>query len=229
MIHRVLIVGLLAGLLAGLVVATLQHFVTTPLILQGEVYEQAEQHEHDGHDPAGMAEMDEWKPADGIERTAFTSIATIATAAGFALILLAGMLASGDEINTKVAFGWSLAAFVATGLAPSLGLAPELPGSAAGPLLARQVWWLGTAISTAAALWLFLRNESIVAKVVAVALLALPHLIGAPEPVAFESKAPAELAAHFAAASLTIQAALWILSGLAAGALWMRFQKRAPV
>jgi len=223
-IHRVLTVGLLAGLLAGLAVATLQHFVTTPLILQGEVYEKAESHEHDG-----MAEMDEWKPADGLQRTAFTSVATIATAAGFALILLAGMLASGDEITVKKAFGWSLAAFVATGLAPSLGLAPELPGSAAGPLLARQVWWLGTAISTAIALWLFLRNESIIAKVVAVALLALPHLIGAPEPVAFESKAPAELAAHFAAASLTIQAALWILSGLAAGALWMRFQKRAPV
>ena len=60
-------------------------------------------------------------------------------------------------------------------------------------------------------------------------LLAAPHLIGAPQPVAFESKAPAELAAHFAAASLTIQAALWILSGLAAGALWMHFNKRAPV
>jgi len=35
-INRVLIVGLLAGLLAGLIVATLQHFVTTPLILAGE-------------------------------------------------------------------------------------------------------------------------------------------------------------------------------------------------
>jgi len=226
-IYRVLIVGLLAGLLAGLVVATLQHFVTTPLILQGEVYEQAESHDGPGHD--GMAGMDDWKPADGIQRTAFTSVATIATAAGFALILLAGMLVSGDEITVKKAFGWALAAFVATGLAPSLGLAPELPGSAAGALLAREVWWVGTAISTAIALWLFLRNDSIVAKVVAVGLLALPHVIGAPEPVAFESKAPAELAAPFAAASLTIQAALWILSGLAAGALWMRFQKRAPV
>ena len=227
MIYRVLIVGLLAGLLAGLVVATIQQFTTTPLILQGEVYEKAEPHDGPGHD--GMAEMDEWKPAEGLQRTAFTSVATIATAAGFALILLAGMLASGDEITPKKAFGWSLAAFVATGLAPAFGLAPELPGSAAGPLLERQIWWVGTAISTAIALWLFLRNESIVAKGVAVVLLALPHLIGAPEPVAFESKAPAELAAHFAAASLTIQAALWILSGLAAGALWMRFQKRAPV
>src|ERR1700743_1474325 len=167
-IYRVLIVGLLAGLLAGLVVATLQHFVTTPLILQGEVYEKAEPHEHDG-----MADMDEWKPTDGIQRTAFTSIATIATAAGFALILLAGMLASGDEITPKKAFGWALAAFVATGLAPSLGLAPELPGSAAGPLLARQVWWVGTAISTGIALWLFIRNESIIAKVVAGLLVAL--------------------------------------------------------
>jgi cobalt transporter subunit CbtA len=218
-VHRVLIVGLLAGLLAGLVVATLQHFVTTPLILAGEVYETAEPHD-------GMAD---WKPADGIQRTAFTSVATIATSAGFALILLAGMLVSGDEITVKKAFGWSLAAFVATGLAPSLGLAPELPGSAAGPLLERQVWWVGTAISTAIALWLFIRSTNWIAKVVAVILLAAPHLIGAPQPVAFESKAPAELAAHFAAASLTIQAALWILSGLAAGALWMHFNKRAPV
>ena len=222
MIHRVLTVGLLAGLLAGLVVATLQHFVTTPLILAGEVYETAEPND-------GMAGMDDWKPADGIERTAFTSVATIATSAGFALILLAGMLVSGDEITVKKAFGWSLAAFVATGLAPSLGLAPELPGSAAGPLLERQVWWVGTAISTGIALWLFIRSTNWIAKVVAVILLAAPHLIGAPQPVAFESKAPAELAAHFAAASLTIQAALWILSGLAAGALWMHFNKRAPV
>jgi cobalt transporter subunit CbtA len=221
-IHRVLTVGLLAGLLAGLVVATLQHFVTTPLILAGEVYETAEPHD-------GMAGMDDWKPADGIQRTAFTSVATIATSAGFALILLAGMLVSGDEITVKKAFGWSLAAFVATGLAPSLGLAPELPGSAAGPLLERQFWWAGTAISTGVALWLFIRSTNWIAKVVAVILLAAPHLIGAPQPVAFESKAPAELAAHFAAASLTIQAALWILSGLAAGALWMRFNKRAPV
>ena len=221
MIHRVLMVGLLAGLLAGLVVATLQHFVTTPLILAGEVYETAEPHD--------MAGMDDWKPADGIERTAFTSIATIATSAGFALVLLAGMLVSGDEITVRKAFGWSLAAFVATGLAPSLGLAPELPGSSAGPLLERQVWWVATAISTGVALWLFVRSTNWIAKVVAVILLALPHLIGAPQPGAFESKAPAELAAHFAAASLTIQAALWILSGLAAGALWMRFQKRTPV
>ncbi|MDB5394326.1 MAG: cobalt transporter [Rhodospirillales bacterium] len=228
MIHRVLTVGLLAGLLAGLLVATLQYFITTPLILAGEVYEAQEMATPPaaGHD---MASMHDWKPADGIQRTAFTSIATIATSAGFALILLAGMLISGDAITVKTAFGWSVAAFVATGLAPSLGLAPELPGSAAGPLLARQIWWLGTAISTGLALWLFLRSTTVIPKLVAVALLAAPHLIGAPQPIAFESKAPAELAAHFVAASLTIQAALWILSGLAAGALWMRFNKLAPV
>ena len=227
MIHRVLTVGLLAGLLAGLLVATLQHFVTTPLILQGEVYE-AQQTAAAPADEHEMAGMDDWKPADGIQRTAFTSVATIATAAGFALILLAGMLASGDEITVKTAFGWAVAAFVATGLAPSLGLAPELPGSAAGPLLARQLWWVGTAIATGLALWLFLRSTTVLPKVVAVALLAAPHLIGAPQPVSYQSKAP-ELAAHFVAASLTVQAALWILSGLAAGALWMHFNKRKPV
>jgi len=41
MMMRVLSVGLLAGLLAGVVVATLQNFTTTPLILQAEVFENA--------------------------------------------------------------------------------------------------------------------------------------------------------------------------------------------
>ena len=85
----------------------------------------------------------------GFWRNALMSLAATLTMV-LMLLLLAAMLVSGDEITARKAFGWSLAAFVATGLAPSLGLAPELPGSAAAPLLARQVWWLGTAISSLA-------------------------------------------------------------------------------
>lgn len=233
MIARVLTVGLLAGLLAGLVVATLQHFLTTPLIIAAEAYERPDGTPASGessplsgeaHDHSGTTA---WKPAEGLQRTAFTSIATVATAIGFAMILLAGMLVSGDDINTRTALGWSVAAFAAVGLAPALGLAPELPGSAAGPLLDRQIWWVETALATGAALWLLLRVDRMIAKLLAVALIVAPHLIGAPQIIVSESRAPAELAARFVTASLAVQAALWILSGLAAGALWVRYDRRS--
>ena len=232
MLNRLLAAGLLAGLLAGLAIAALQHFVTTPLIVAAEIYEVAQVPLAAAPAPAGhahpaAADGAEWKPADGLQRTAFTSLATVATSIGFSMILLAGMLAAGDQISARTAFGWGIAGFVATGLAPSLGLAPLLPGSAAGPLLARQVWWVATAFATGGALWLLMRGDNIWGKIAGLALLIAPHLIGAPHEAGFESKAPAELAARFVAASLSVQAALWILSGLMAGAVWEYFGKRS--
>ena len=236
MLHRVLAVALAAGLLVGLAVAVLQHFVTTPLILAAEVYEDAEpaapvvasqsghgapEHSHGAAaaPPTGAQEA-EWKPADGLARTAFTGLATVATAMGFSLILLAGMLAAGDDIAARTALGWAAAAFVATGLAPAVGLAPTLPGSELGPLLARQAWWVGTALATGASLWMFVRAKSMVLKLAGVPLLLLPHILGAPISIAKASKVPAELAASFASASLMVQAVLWILCGLAVGVIW---------
>ena len=238
MLRKLLATGVLAGVLAGLAVAALQHFVSTPLILAAEVYEEPEvpaaspavaaieaMADHTGHQHGAP----EWKPVDGLQRTAFTSAATITTAIGFSMILLAGMLLAGDAISARTAFGWGVAAFVATGLAPSLGLAPLLPGSAAGPLLARQVWWVATALSTGAGLWLLLRCDQLWAKALGLALAIAPHIIGAPQEIAYVSKAPAELAARFVAASLSVQAALWILSGLMAGTVWAWLSQRQRV
>ena len=59
------------------------------------------------------------------------------------------MLASGDAIDERRAIAWAAAAFVATGLAPAAGLAPELPGMPAADLVARQSWWFLTATATA--------------------------------------------------------------------------------
>lgn len=237
MLNRLLATCLLAGLLAGLAIAALQHFVTTPLILAAEVYEVqpvAEPSmapaivaiEHASHVHGASPDTVEWKPQEGLQRTAFTSLATIATSAGFSMILLAAMLAANEPISARTAFGWGVAAFVATGLAPALGLAPLLPGSAAGPLVARQLWWIATALATCAALWLLLRGESLWAKLAGIALLLAPHLLGAPHEAIFESKVPAELAARFVAASLSVQAGLWIVSGLAAGTIWAWLGKR---
>ena len=243
MLARVLAVGLLAGLLAGLLIAALQQVTTTPLILLAETYETPsaapapgapKEHDHAAHDHG-------WKPADGLPRFFYTSVATVATAIGMSFLLLAGMIFAGDPIGERRALSWAIAGFVATGLAPAAGLAPEpagfvatglapaaglapeLPGSGAGELIARQAWWIATAVATAFALWAFLRSESLIARLVAVVVLLAPHVIGAPHPHAFESKVPAEIAAEFAALSLVVQGLLWALAGIAVGLLWSKF------
>ena len=233
MLARVLSVGLLAGLLAGLLIAVLQQVTTTPLILLAETYEKEssasvaapapgapKEHDHAAHDHG-------WKPADGLPRFFYTGVATVATAIGMSFLLLAGMIFAGDPIDERRALAWAIAGFVATGLAPAAGLAPELPGSGAGALLARQAWWIATAVATAFALWTFLRSERPIARLVAVVVLLAPHVIGAPPPHALESKVPAEIAAQFAALSLVVQGLLWALAGIAVGRLWPIFAPKA--
>ena len=219
MISRVLAIGLIAGLVAGLAVAALQQVTTTPLILAAEVYESA------GHSHAEPV-AEGWKPAEGAQRIAATSVADVATAAGYALILLALMLVAGDTIEPRRALAWAACAFAATGLATGLGLAPQLPGAAETDLFARQLWWAGTAAATGAGLFVLLRRDEFVAKVLGAALLALPHIFGAPRPAAPESTAPAELAAQFAASSLAVQAITWALAGALVGVLWREFPAR---
>lgn len=249
MITRVLATALGAGFAAGLLVAVLQHFTTTPLILAAEVFEsQAAQassfqhganeidgarvffvhtlhNVHTGHDEAAGA-ASEWAPSDGVERTVYTSTVTVATAVGFALLLLAGLLVSGDAIDRPRALAWAVAGFVVTGLAPALGLPPELPGMLAADLVDRQLWWIGTAIATAGGLWLLLRSSGFGLPVLGLLLLLAPHVIGAPHPDAAEaSRVPAELAARFASASLVVHAVLWAVTGLLVGWIWQRHEK----
>lgn len=245
MVTRVLTVSLLAGLLAGLLVSALQHFTTTPLILKAESYEAAQRqgaapmraafsdgarivlaHNHPAAGAEHIGEHD-WKPQDGLQRTAFTSLVTVGTAIGFAALLLAGMIAANERIDERRALIWAACGFLAFGLVPATGLAPELPGSAAAELQLRQLWWIATALVTAGGLFVFLRMEAPWLRVLAIVAILVPHLIGAPHPAAPESKVPAEIAAHFAALSLAIQAALWLATGFAVGVLWPWATRRA--
>jgi cobalt transporter subunit CbtA len=230
MLTRILSVGLLAGLLAGLLIAAVQQVTTTPLILAAETYEKPAEvsaapkatHSHQGTE--AHSHGDDWKPADGLPRFFFTAITTVATAVGVAFVLMAAMVFAGVPIDERRALAWAVAGFVACGLAPAAGLAPELPGSAAGDLVARQLWWVGTAIATAVGLWAFLRaDHSLVVRLGAVVLLLAPHFIGAPHPHELESRVPAELAAQFTALSLVVQALLWALVGIGIGLLWPKF------
>ena len=243
MIQRVLKAGFLAGLVVGLAIAVLQQFTTSQLILQGEVYEKAAHDHHAAlgspalpivlvHDHGTSAaatepeEEEGWQPANGWQRIAATSVATIAASIGYGLILLAAMLAAGVPIVPQTAFLWGIAAFAATSLAPALGLCPELPGSAAAPLLTRQIWWVATALCTAGGIFLLARLEYMTAKIAGVVLILAPHIVGAPDTPKFKSTAPAELAAQFAATSLVVSAVLWALLGLAVGYAWQRVASR---
>jgi predicted cobalt transporter CbtA len=131
MITRVLAVGLLAGLLAGLTVSVLQAYTTTPIILEAETFEKGAEsatssgpaaalggfgearlflvHGGEEHAHGGDAAGEEWSPGDGLERTLYTSTATIATSIGFALILIAGMLTAGGRIDERQGMAWAAA------------------------------------------------------------------------------------------------------------------------
>ena len=240
MIGRVLLAALLAGIAAGLFYGAVQHLRLTPLILEAEKYEKAGGHEHDhaamtttagteAAAPVAEAAPEEgaWAPQDGAERTMFTFLASIVAGAGFAAILAGVSLLSGVNITPRNGVLWGLAGFLAVHLAPAAGLAPELPGMPAADLVARQAWWVGTIIATAAAIWLFTQRSEPWAKVVAVILVALPHVIGAPQPPMHESGVPAGLSAEFAANTLAAAAVLWLAIGSFLGFAMDRFVKEA--
>ncbi|WP_323795893.1 CbtA family protein [Nisaea sp.] len=231
--------ALVAGFAAGILVAALQAVTTTPLILEAERYEggmasageilvahfaknQSDAFVHLAHGTEAHGAKETWAPEDGLERTLSTSIATIGTTFGFALVLLAAMVLSNATITARTGLIWGAAAFAATGLAPALGLSPELPGAAAAVLEDRQIWWIGTALATAVGLFLALRVSTPLAIVAGLVLIAIPHVIGAPHPDDYISDVPSELSGHFAAASLVVHAVTWAATGCIAGFVWER-------
>jgi cobalt transporter subunit CbtA len=241
MIGRVLLAALLAGIAAGLFYGAIQHVRLTPLILEAEKYENAgDGHSHDHaaaatttdttaaqSAPAPAEEEEGWAPADGSERTSYTFLASIVAGAGFAALLAGVSLLSGIRITPRNGVLWGIAGFLAVHLAPAASLPPELPGMPAGDLLLRQVWWVGTIAATGIAIWLFTQRTEMWAKVAAVVLVALPHIIGAPMPPTHESGVPAVISAAFAANTLAAAALLWIAIGGFLGLTMDRFVKEA--
>ena len=177
-------------------------------------------HDH-GH--AAPGEAREWQPAPGLQRAAFTGLATLVGAVGYALLLGAVMLAVGREPTPESALGFAVAGFLAVALAPAVGLPPELPGSEAAPLAARQAWWVMTAVSTALGLYLILVRRVAITILGGLVLIVGPHLAGAPEAAETKTALPAGLAAQFAARSLGVSFVTWAVIGLAFGWCWQMF------
>lgn len=227
MITRIARTAGFSGLLAALLLTLLQSFWVTPLILQAETYESAapvaEHHEHGDatapHEHEHSAEA--WSPEDGWQRVLSTTGGNLVVAVGFALILVA---LYGLREPNRVATGalWGLAGFAVFCLAPTLGLPPELPGTAAADLGQRQTWWIGTAAATAAGLALLVFARHWLLKALGAALLVIPHLIGAPQPAVHESLAPQALETQFKIAAWLTNAAFWLALGLLSAWLYRR-------
>lgn len=224
--RNIVLVAAIAGVLAGLGMTVAQQLTTVPLILRAEIYEgedgaspahdhgdagaQAVAHEHE-HGEGG------WQPADGFERTAFTLLANIVTGVGFALLLIAASELAGGITGWRQGVFWGLAGFAVFTLAPGLGLPPELPAMPAAELGVRQLWWVATVLSAAGALALIFYGRSPLAIVAAIALLVAPHLVGAPEPVSYDTPIPEGLHHSFVVAVVLTALLFWVLLGALAG------------
>jgi len=221
--RRVFLAALLAGFAAAVVVTVLQAAKLTPLIATAEVYEAATDSVH------GAAA---WEPAPGLERIGFTLLANAVIAVGFGLLLSASFalrqIFADAETNAGQGLLWGLAGFASFSLAPALGLPPELPGTAAAELAARQSWWLGTALATALGIGLLVFARQTAWRVLGAIAIALPHLFGAPQPPAAETGGvAAALAADFAAASLAVAALFWIVLGSLGGWVYAHLGRRS--
>jgi cobalt transporter subunit CbtA len=154
---------------------------------------------------------------------AFTLLADLIIGIGFAFILVGGIALSGRDITWRQGILWGLAGFAAFYGAPALGLPPEVPGMQAADLVARQIWWISTAIATAAGLALAIFSRRPVLIVAGVVLILLPHVVGAPQHEPVSGLLPAEIAAQFAVASLVTVELFWMLLGGLTGYFYGRF------
>ena len=216
--RRIFGAALIAGLVAGLLITLLQEIRVVPLILQAEAYEtSAPATDHHQH------EVEAWAPADGLERRLFTFLSNIVTAAGFGLLLTAAYALRGKPVDARTGLVWGLAGFCAFSIAPALGLPPDLPGMAGGDLQARQAWWVLTAAASAGGLALLAFTPGMLAKAAGLALIVLPHVIGAPAHSDAAGAVPPELAIEFAVVSLITAGLFWAALGSLTGALYRRF------
>ncbi|MCX5521054.1 CbtA family protein [Kaistia defluvii] len=231
-----------AGLAVGIALSVVQAVTTEPLILHAETFESAEPapaaaaphehataeaHAHEAAAPAHEHDADAWSPADGFERSAYTLIANLLMGVGVSAVLLGLMSIRGGRIDASTGVLWGVAGFFAASLLPSLGLSPELPGTAAAEITSRQIWWLSTAAASAIGLALIVFSGSWLLKIAGLVIGVMPHVIGAPVPPSLEASYPAGLGGEFVAASLVVSALLWALSGLCSGWLYQRLSRSA--
>ena len=233
--QKILLTALVAGLFAGLTVFGLQSLKLTPLILEAEVYEDADNAKKEqavvamnaampGMDHSHQHEEEAWEPANGFERNGWRLVADLGVGVGFALMLVGAFTLRNEPMNLQRGMLWGIAGFAVFSLAPGLGLPPELPATMAADLTQRQTWWIMAALGTAAGLALIVFGKNNAYKGLGLVSLVLPHVIGAPK-APLGGVVPTELNAEFAAASLACMAIFWVVLGATSGWFYGRISQ----
>ena len=194
-----------------MLLAVLHLVFTVPLILSAERYE----------NPTGSL------PALSFARLGSTLLVDLLTGIGFALLLGALWLWRGAPKGFAAGALWGICGFLSVNLAPALGLPPELPGTAAAALGARQWWWLGTVVCTALGLAVLCWLPGLWRKLPGVVLLLVPQLAGAPLAALAAALAPVALATQFEWTALAVSAAFWLVLGSVGAVLFARGFKLA--
>lgn len=188
-------------------------------IVAGQDAAEQDTQSHDAHSHGAGEE------ASTLKRNSLTVLFMVLIYTSYGMLLTAGfglMASLGYQIGPKEGVLWGVAGYIAFQLAPAMGLAPELPGTIGADLGARQIWWWSTVACTATALGLLAYGRQVWTFVLAGGLLALPHVIGAPQPEAFFGVAPPELAAAFSARVLGVALIVWACLGALAGHFWSK-------
>jgi cobalt transporter subunit CbtA len=234
MLRTILLAAVVAGALAGVLVTGLQAIRVVPLILAAETFERGEAtpaHADAGHGHAAPGDAagydDGWAPETALQRTLATTFANLLTGIGFALLLAAALALTGGA-GWHRGLLWGLGGYAAFVLAPSISLPPSIPGMPEAPLEARQLWWLATVVATAAGLFLLIRLRAWYGALLGTLCLVLPHLIGAPAPVAEEGPVPADIVHAFRSATQTTNLVFWLALGTATGFLFGRLSQTPP-
>ena len=226
MIYRLFSAAVLAGLVAGLVVSVLQNIQVQPLILAAEVYES--QTTPEPIDSTGLSERknaETWSPASGIERLLYTFLANLGLGIGYGLLLCSAFTLCNRSIGYKRGLLWGLAGFAAFSFIPAIGLPPEIPGTVGADLVARQTWWLSSAIANCIGLALISFAPKVWWRILAGMIILLPFLVGAPHPPATAnagSNLPPDLVAQYTMAALATGLVFWGVLGGVAGYLFER-------
>ncbi len=199
--------------------ALLQLLFVQPVLLHAELYESGALVHFGGAAVSAHPEL----PGFDAVRDGLSIVFTMLTYTGYAFVMVALMSMAegmGHTITARSGLLWGLAGFITFHLAPGFSLAPEVPGVAAADVVERQIWWSATVATAGIAMWLLAFGGNLLSYAIAIALLLIPHLVGAPEPSSFTGPVPTEIGALFAARALGVGLAAWALLGCFSGYFW---------
>lgn len=251
LLSRMVWCALLTAVLVGSMQFVIGRWQAVPIIQAAEVFESrksqpGQMHTHEQTSTAAHAH-DEPEAAQSTAggRTIWTWVAHVLHSFSMALLMFAVMgwwvWKRGAPTGTaRLALAVAAAGLLSLDVWPALGLPAELPGMDTASLGSRQAWWglaaLSAALACAVLAGVAMKNVANHWRwLAAAALLALPFVVGAPQPLSdsltgFDAQSRAQLQAlerEFIWATRWTTFSFWALIAIVGGLVFARWLKPA--